>query len=71
MPKKIIKRSVIIPILLLVYLAVMAVMGWPAYRTGQTPALQYFGVIVLTVAIIGLLHLNLKKREKRREANHR
>jgi 4-hydroxybenzoate polyprenyltransferase len=57
------KRSTIIPILLLIYLAVMAYIGWPAYASGQTSALQYFGIIVACILVITLLHFTLKKRE--------
>ncbi len=62
------KRSTIIPILLTLYLAVMAYFGWPAYASGQTSALQYFGVIAATLAVIVLLHFTLKKREQNK--NH-
>lgn len=61
-----IPRSTLVPLLLLVYLAVMAVIGWPEYASGRSSALYYFGVIGATLLVIGLLHLNLKKREKLR-----
>lgn len=61
-----IPRSTLVPVLLLVYLAVMAVIGWPEYASGRSSALYYFGVIGATLAVIFLLHLNLKKREKMR-----
>jgi hypothetical protein len=57
------KRSTIIPILLAIDLAVMAYVGWPGYASGQTSALQYFGIIIVCIAIITLLHFTLKKRE--------
>lgn len=60
-----IPRSTLIPVILLVYLAVMAYLGWPSYVAGLTSGLQYFGVIALTVFIIVLLHFNLKRRERR------
>jgi 4-hydroxybenzoate polyprenyltransferase len=60
------KRSTIIPILLAIYLAVMAYIGWPAYASGQTSALQYFGTIAATLLILVLLHFTLKKRENKR-----
>ncbi|MDE6276903.1 MAG: hypothetical protein K2M06_02225 [Muribaculaceae bacterium] len=60
------KRSTIIPLVLLVYLAVMAYIGWPDYAAGRTSALFYFGVIVITLVILVLLHFNLKRREQLR-----
>lgn len=51
---------------LAIYLAVMAAIGYPAYLDGRTSALQYFGVIGLTILIIILLHFNLKRRERLR-----
>jgi hypothetical protein len=57
------KRSTIIPLLLAIYLIVMAYIGWPAFASGQTSALQYFGTIGATSLILVLLHFTLKKRE--------
>ena len=61
-----IQRSVLIPAVLAVYLAVMAVIGWPDYASGRTSALQYFGTIGVTLIILVLLHFNLKRRERLR-----
>lgn len=61
-----IKRSTLIPIVLAVYLAVMAYIGYSDYASGHTSALQYFGTIGVTLAIIVLLHFNLKHRERLR-----
>ena len=61
-----IKRSILIPALLLVYLAVMSVIGWKKYATGDMGAAEYLGVIALTLAAIVLLHFNLKRRERLR-----
>lgn len=60
------KRSTIIPLILGIYLAVMASIGWPDYQAGRTSALFYFGVIAITVVVLILLHFNLKRREKLR-----
>lgn len=60
------KKSAVLPLVLLVYLGVMAYIGWPAYVNGQTSPLQYFGIIGLTLAIIILLHFSLKRRERLR-----
>ncbi|MDE5689217.1 hypothetical protein [Duncaniella sp.] len=59
------RRSTFIPLILLVYLAVMSYIGFPEYRQGHY--LYYFGVIGLTLVIIALLHLFLKKRERQRQ----
>lgn len=56
-------RSTVIPVLLLIYLAVMVVLGWPDYVAGRTSAALYFGGTALTIVVIILLHFNLKKRE--------
>lgn len=68
------KRSTVIPVILLIYLAVMVVLGWPDYVRGATSPALYFGGTALTVAVIVLLHFNLKKREeyrRRREESRR
>lgn len=61
-----IRRSILIPLLLLVYLAVMASMGWKQYAAGAMSATYYFGIIIATVAVIVLLHFNLRRRERLR-----
>lgn len=60
------QRSTVIPAILAVYLIVMACIGYPGYASGQTSALNYFGVIALTVVILVLLHFSLKRRERLR-----
>lgn len=67
------KKSVIIPLTLLLYLAAMSILGFSYYQAGQY--LYYFGVIGVTLIIIVLLHFSLKKKEKlqekrREEAHH-
>lgn len=57
-----IKRSTLIPIILLIYLAVMSYIGFPEFRAGHY--LYYFGVIGVTLVIIAILHFFLKKRER-------
>lgn len=61
------QRSTLIPLLLLVYLGVMSYIGYPEYQQGHY--LYYFGVIGVTLVIIGILHLFLKKRERQRQQN--
>ncbi|MDE5662207.1 MAG: hypothetical protein K2F91_01420 [Muribaculaceae bacterium] len=60
------KRSTVIPLILAIYLAVMAYIGYPEYAAGRTSALYYFGIIGITSIILILLHFNLKKRERLR-----
>ena len=61
-----IKRSTLIPAILLVYLAVMASIGWRQYASGAMSATEYFGIIAITLAVIVLLHFNMKRRERLR-----
>ncbi|MCI8998123.1 MAG: hypothetical protein HFJ95_03905 [Muribaculaceae bacterium] len=63
------QRSTVIPLLLLAYLGVMSYIGFPEYRQGHY--LYYFGVIGVTLIIIGILHLFLKKRERLRHENNK
>ena len=62
------KRSTIIPLILLIYLAVMAYMGWDKIATGQMSQLEYFGIVGITFVCIIFLHFNLKRREALRRA---
>lgn len=59
------KKSTIIPLALLIYLAVMSYMGLSYYYAGDY--LYYFGIIGVTLIIIIILHFLIKKREKIRE----
>ncbi len=58
-----IKRSTLVPLLLVVYLGVMVYLGWPDYKRGATSPALYFGGTAFTLAVIVLLHFNLKKRD--------
>lgn len=60
------KRSTIIPAILLVYLAVMAVPGYKQYASGAMSATEYFGIIAATVATVIALHFALRRRERLR-----
>lgn len=62
-----VKRSVLIPAVLLVYLVVMACIGYPEYAAGRTSALYYFGVIAITLVVLVLLYFSLRRRECYRE----
>lgn len=59
------KRSTVIPALLLVYLGVMCYIGRQQFYDGHY--LFYFGIIAATLLVIFLLRLTLIKREKDRE----
>lgn len=64
------EKSVLIPLLLLVYLAVMSYIGYADYAAGITSPLYYFGIITATLLVIFLLHLSLKHKERlRRKRN--
>lgn len=65
--KKKFKRSTVIPVLLLIYLAVMSIMGLRGLRTGQMSLAAYIATIAITLGIIYLLHVFLKKRERLRD----
>lgn len=56
-----VKRSTLIPLLLLAYLAVMAYIGRGELADGNY--LYYFGIIGITLVIIFLLHKVLLRRE--------
>lgn len=58
------RRSTVIPVLLLIYLAVMSYLGLPELRAGRYA--YYFGIIGVTLLLIYLLHVFLKKRENRK-----
>ncbi|MDE6137027.1 MAG: hypothetical protein K2F97_06090 [Muribaculaceae bacterium] len=62
-----IKRSTLIPAVLLVYLAVMAAIGYSDYAAGRMSALYYFGIIAITLVVLVLLHFSLRRREKFRD----
>lgn len=58
------KRSTVIPIILLIYLAVMSYIGRGEFMQGHY--FYYFGIIGSTLVVIVLLHFFLKKRERLR-----
>ena len=59
-------RAIIVPALLLVYLAVMAYLGLDGLRSGQTSLAAYVATVVVSLGVIVLLHFFLKKRERLR-----
>lgn len=58
-------RTTLLPLALLVYLAVMAYMGYPHLQAGEYTF--YFGVIGASLVIIALLYIILRKRDKIRQ----
>lgn len=60
MSKSKIKKSVVFPIIMLAYLAVMAWIGRD--RLNQGEYLYYFGIIGVGLVIILLLYLSLRKK---------
>ncbi|MGM9870520.1 MAG: hypothetical protein ACI31E_01845 [Muribaculaceae bacterium] len=60
------KKHIIIPAVLLIYLGVMSYIGYPEYKSGHFTPLYYFGIIGLCLCIIVLLHFFIKKREQLR-----
>lgn len=65
MSKKI-PRSTLIPILLLIYLAIMSYIGLAGVRSGQMSVIGYIATIAITLGVIYLLHIFLKKRDRLR-----
>ena len=61
------KRSTLLPLGLLLYLAVMAYLGLPHLRAGEF--LFYFGVLAGSLLIILLLWLVLRRRDRIRREN--
>ena len=60
-----IKRSVVFPIIMLIYLAVMAWLGRDRIAKGEY--LYYYGIVGVSLVIILLLFLSLRKKEQLRE----
>lgn len=61
-----ISRATLVPVVLLVYLAVMAYLGLPGLRSGQTTPAAYTATIIVSLGVIVLLYFFLKKRERMR-----
>lgn len=62
MSKSKIKRSIVFPIIMLAYLAVMAWIGRDRLERGEY--LHYFGIIGIGLIIIVLLYFSLRKKEQ-------
>lgn len=57
------KKSNLITIILLIYLGVMAYIGWPKFIEGR-PIRRYFAIILVTLIVIFLLRVVLRKKER-------
>lgn len=62
MSKRKLKRSVVFPLIMLVYLAVMAWLGRDRLSRGEE--FNYYGIIGVSLLIIVLLFFALRKKEK-------
>lgn len=62
MSKSKIKRSIVFPVIMLAYLAVMAWIGRDRLDRGEY--LYYFGIIGVGLVIIVLLYFSLRKKEQ-------
>lgn len=62
-----IKRSTLLPILLVIYLGVMAWLGLPGLESGQTKLGAYIATIAVSLGVIVLLHFFLRRREQQRK----
>ena len=60
------KKYNLIPGLLLIYLIAMAVFGWEKFAA-EGKYLEYFGIIGITLIIIFVLRIVLKRKNKFRE----
>ena len=56
------KKSVYLPVALLIYLGYMAYLGRGYFYSGEY--LYYFGIIAICLIVIILLHFSLKRKEK-------
>ena len=64
------KKSVIIPAALVIYLVVMSLIGYPRMVSGELSSIYYFGLISVTLGVIYGLRRNLVAREKKQVSHH-
>lgn len=64
------KRSVIIPVLLLIYLIVMAVIGWP-YYSAQGKYLEFGMIVTVNIGVVIALFFFIRKRDRIRSNSRR
>ena len=63
------RKSVVIPTVLLTYLAVMAYMGREKLFAGNY--FEYFGILIVTLLCIAILYFTMRKQEQIRERKQR
>lgn len=63
------KKSIFIPVVLLLYLFIMAYIGRDKFLAGNY--LEYFGILLVTLLCIVLLFFTLRKQEQVRERKQR
>lgn len=61
-----IKRHILIPLVLIVYFAVMFSMAYPRYKASGEWG-EYLGIIGISLLVVLLLFYILKKRQKLRD----
>ncbi|MGL4293737.1 MAG: hypothetical protein ACRCSQ_09200 [Bacteroidales bacterium] len=64
------KRSIIIPGLLTIYLIIMGIIGWPRYAA-EGKYWEFAGIATATIIVIVLLYFVLKRRDKMRRENRK
>lgn len=64
-----IRKSVFIPSLLFIYLAIMAYMGRDKLLAGNY--LEYFGILIVTLLCITILFFTMRKQEQIRDRKQR
>lgn len=64
-----VKKSLLIPSVLLIYLVFMAYMGRDKLLAGSY--LEYFGILIVTLLCILILFFTLRKQEEVRERRRR
>lgn len=64
-----VRRSTLLPLILLIYLAVMSYIGRGEFYAGNYT--YYFGIIAVTLLCIVLLHFFLRRKEKLRAERER
>lgn len=63
-----IKKSNLVTIAFLIYLAAMAAIGWPSYAKAGN-YIEYFSFLGASIVVIVLLRVVLRRREKLRQEN--
>lgn len=65
-----VKKSTLVPLLLLIYLAVMSYIGYSGMKSGAFSPMFYWAVIGGTLLCILGVHLSMRHREKMRDKDN-